>query len=77
MEFKFTKTAGSDDFHQELTDVLMSKYLSVDYLLDDILLKGRELNAFREKKEGCFSFTVEKIDLLNEIIFIDWVGIGG
>ena len=77
MEFKFTKTAGSDDFHQELTDILMSKYLSVDYLLDDILLKGREMNALREKKRVVFSFTVEKIDLLNEIIFIDWVGVGG
>lgn len=76
MEFKFTKTAGSDDFHQELTDILMIRYAGIDYLLEEILSKGKELNVLREKKGGCFTFTVEKIDLNNEIIFIDWVVIG-
>lgn len=77
MEFKFTKEAGSDDFHQELIDCLNKNYQDLEVFIDDLLRNGKELHILRQLKEGCFSITVSVIDVNNEIITINWVGVGG
>lgn len=77
MEIKFTKTAGSDDFHQDLVDILSIKYQTIGILLFEIIENGTDLFVNRSDKDGVILFSISIIDLKNEIITIDWVGIGG
>lgn len=76
MEYKFTKDAGSDDFQQELIDCLNQKYQDLEVFIDDLLRNGKELSVKRQLKDGCFTISVSIIDINNEIITIDWLGVG-
>ena len=76
MEFKILKTAGSDDFHQELIDCLNKKYQDLDVFIYDLLLNGKDLHILRQLKDGCFTISVSIIDINNEIATINWIGVG-
>ena len=76
MEFIFTKDAGSEDFQQEIIDILNVKYHDFDNFLFDIITFQNEIHLSREKKEGSFSISISKIDYRNEVFYIDWLGIG-
>lgn len=75
MEFKFTKEAGSDDFHQELIDCLNKNYQDLEVFIDDLLRNGKELNVKRQVKDGYFTISVSIIDINNEIATINWIGV--
>lgn len=75
MEFKILKTAGSDDFHQELIDCLNKNYQDLEVFIDDLLRNGKELSVKRQLKDGFFTFSVSIIDVNNEIATINWIGV--
>ena len=77
MEYKFLKTSGSDDFHQELIDCLNQKYQDLVIFIEDLIQNNKELNISRQIKDGYFTISVSIIDINNEIITIDWVGVCG
>ena len=76
MEFIFTKDAGSEDFQQEVIDILNVKYQDFDTFLFDIITFKNEINIKRDEKEGNFTISISKIDYRNEVFYIDWLGIG-
>ena len=76
MKFIFEKCAGSNDFQQECLDVLNKKYIDFDVFLYDFLQSNREIYVLREVKSGCFTISLSKIDVKNEVIYIDFLGVG-
>lgn len=76
MEFKILKSAGSDDFHQELIDCLNQKYQDLEVFINDLLRNCKELNIKRLYRDGFFTISVSIIDINNEVATIDWIGIG-
>lgn len=75
MEIKYDKSSGNDDFHQELTDFILSVYQNIDDLITELLLNGKNLNVKRENNKGYINFCISNIDLNNEIVTINRVEI--
>ena len=76
MKFIFEKSAGSEDFQQECLDALTKKYKNFDGFLYDFSQSIREFYVLRELRSGWFTISLSKIDVINEIIYIDFLGIG-
>lgn len=77
MEIKFSKTAGSEDFHQELIDVVSITYLTLNDLIQDLCINNNEFCLKRTNKDGFLYCSIQMLDLRNEIVTLDWVGVGG
>lgn len=77
MEIKFLETAGSDDFHQDLIDIINVTYFNVYDFMYELCHCENELCLKRNDKDGFLFCSVSNIDLKNEIITISWVGVGG
>ena len=75
MEIKYDKSSGNEDFHQELTDFILSVYQNIDDLITELLLNGKELSVKRENNKGYINFCISNIDLSNEIVTINRVEI--
>ena len=76
MDIRFSKSAGSDDFHQEIIDEMNKIYQDFSSLVVEVGQNGSELSFKRSIKHGSFTVNISVIDLKNELIFIDFVGIG-
>ena len=75
MEIKYDKSSGNEDFHQELTDFILSVYQNIDDLITELLINGKNLSVKRENNKGYINFCISNIDLSNEIVTINRVEI--
>ena len=80
MEFIFKKSAGCEDFHEELRGLLKERYdseLGIYDLMSEFLSELDCMSIKRKVRDGVILYEIACFDIAEKLVYIDYVTVGG